>query len=196
MCNILLEDVQAVSRIVSSFASCLHPFRSPPILTTSSFSMSSSSSTGNEINSSYVHINDGNLSYPSSWTMPEWRSTTTWTTCTQGSLPQVQIRATKGVYPFPLRQSCARFQFAFSTTFAESKSPPLTTFVCHIGLYVIASFINHMHISTELFDDTFIEYLFDLVENTRHQSDDTFNYSVIKLIVSVLITSIRLRCQR
>ncbi|KAF5384348.1 hypothetical protein D9615_003171 [Tricholomella constricta] len=35
-----------------------------------------------------------------------------------------------------------------------------------------------------IFDDAFIDYLFDLVEQTRHMHDETFNYSVIKLIVS------------
>jgi hypothetical protein len=35
----------------------------------------------------------------------------------------------------------------------------------------------------EIFDDTFIEYLFELVEQTRDQQDETFNYAVIKLIV-------------
>lgn len=34
------------------------------------------------------------------------------------------------------------------------------------------------------FDDAFIDYLFDLVEQTRHMHNETFNYSVIKLIVS------------
>lgn len=36
-----------------------------------------------------------------------------------------------------------------------------------------------------IFDDAFIDYLFDLVEQTRHMQDETFNYSVIKLIVSL-----------
>ncbi|KAF8062409.1 hypothetical protein FPV67DRAFT_270108 [Lyophyllum atratum] len=36
-----------------------------------------------------------------------------------------------------------------------------------------------------IFDDAFIDYLFDLVEQTRHMHDETFNYSVIKLIVSL-----------
>jgi hypothetical protein len=36
----------------------------------------------------------------------------------------------------------------------------------------------------EIFDDDFIDYLFDLVEQTRYMQDETFNYSVIKLIVS------------
>ncbi|KAG6860797.1 hypothetical protein C0995_007507 [Termitomyces sp. Mi166 len=36
-----------------------------------------------------------------------------------------------------------------------------------------------------IFDDAFIDYLFDLVEQTRHMHDETFNYSVIKLVVSL-----------
>ena len=38
----------------------------------------------------------------------------------------------------------------------------------------------------EIFDDAFIDYLFDLVEQTRYMHDDTFNYSVIRLIVSIV----------
>ena len=34
-----------------------------------------------------------------------------------------------------------------------------------------------------IFDDNFIDYLFDLVEQTRHMQDETLNYSLIKLIV-------------
>ena len=34
-----------------------------------------------------------------------------------------------------------------------------------------------------MFDDGFIGYLFDLVEQTREIQDETFNYSIIKLIV-------------
>ena len=41
-----------------------------------------------------------------------------------------------------------------------------------------------MTFSPEIFHDSFIDYLFDLVEQTRHMHDDSFNYSVIKLIVS------------
>ncbi|KAE9393229.1 hypothetical protein BT96DRAFT_829535 [Gymnopus androsaceus JB14] len=37
----------------------------------------------------------------------------------------------------------------------------------------------------KIFDDAFLDYLFDLVEQTRHMQDDTFNYSVIKLIVAL-----------
>ncbi|KAI0087189.1 hypothetical protein BDY19DRAFT_893658 [Irpex rosettiformis] len=36
-----------------------------------------------------------------------------------------------------------------------------------------------------IFDDLFIEYLFDVVEWTRDSPDDTFNYTVIKLIVAL-----------
>ncbi|KAG5728408.1 hypothetical protein E4T56_gene18959 [Termitomyces sp. T112] len=36
-----------------------------------------------------------------------------------------------------------------------------------------------------IFDDAFIDYLLDLVEQTRHMHDETFNYSVIKLVVSL-----------
>ena len=38
-----------------------------------------------------------------------------------------------------------------------------------------------------IFDDDFIDYLFDLVEQTRYMQDETFNYSVIKLIVSHIV---------
>ncbi|KAI8996664.1 hypothetical protein BD414DRAFT_478703 [Trametes punicea] len=37
----------------------------------------------------------------------------------------------------------------------------------------------------KIFDDSFIAYLFDLVEQTRDVQDETFNYSVIKLIVAL-----------
>ncbi|KAI0634529.1 hypothetical protein C8Q77DRAFT_1194633 [Trametes polyzona] len=36
-----------------------------------------------------------------------------------------------------------------------------------------------------IFDDAFIDYLYDLVEQTRDIQDETFNYSVIKLIVAL-----------
>ncbi|KAJ7443921.1 hypothetical protein B0H11DRAFT_2090214 [Mycena galericulata] len=36
-----------------------------------------------------------------------------------------------------------------------------------------------------IFDDAFIDYMFDLVEQTRQMQDETFNYSVIKLIVAL-----------
>ncbi|CCM04492.1 uncharacterized protein FIBRA_06672 [Fibroporia radiculosa] len=37
----------------------------------------------------------------------------------------------------------------------------------------------------EIFSDIFIDYLFDLVEQTRHMQDESFNYSVIKLLVAL-----------
>lgn len=37
-----------------------------------------------------------------------------------------------------------------------------------------------------MFNDDFIDHLFDLVEQTREMHDETFNYSVIKLIVGFL----------
>lgn len=36
-----------------------------------------------------------------------------------------------------------------------------------------------------VFRDSFIDHLFELVEQTRFLPDETFNYSVIKLIVSI-----------
>lgn len=41
--------------------------------------------------------------------------------------------------------------------------------------------------STEVFGDHFLDKLFDLVEQTRGMHDETFNYSVIKLIVRLII---------
>jgi hypothetical protein len=40
--------------------------------------------------------------------------------------------------------------------------------------------------STEVFADHFLDKLFDLVEQTRSMHDETFNYSVIKLIVCLI----------
>ncbi|KAI9464087.1 hypothetical protein BJY52DRAFT_886198 [Lactarius psammicola] len=37
----------------------------------------------------------------------------------------------------------------------------------------------------KVFDDSFLDKLFDLVEQTRSMHDETFNYSVIKLIISL-----------
>ena len=39
---------------------------------------------------------------------------------------------------------------------------------------------------TEVFDDSLLDKLLDLVEQTRSMHDETFNYSVIKLIVRLL----------
>jgi hypothetical protein len=38
---------------------------------------------------------------------------------------------------------------------------------------------------TEIFDDGFLDRLFDLVEETRTFQDDSLNFSVVKLIVSI-----------
>ena len=45
-----------------------------------------------------------------------------------------------------------------------------------------------MHL-TGIFDDLFIDHLFDLVEQTRGYEDESFNYAVIKLIVRLLCLS-------
>ncbi|KAF9563841.1 hypothetical protein CPC08DRAFT_705758 [Agrocybe pediades] len=37
----------------------------------------------------------------------------------------------------------------------------------------------------KIFDDHFLDYLFDLVEQTKYMHDETFNYSVIKLIIAL-----------
>lgn len=44
---------------------------------------------------------------------------------------------------------------------------------------------------TELqqFDDRFMDHLFEMVETTRDQQDETLNYAVIKLIVGVLFVT-------
>jgi hypothetical protein len=47
---------------------------------------------------------------------------------------------------------------------------------------VFSHFLNDR--ITGIFDDAFIDYMFDLVEQTRQMQDEAFNYSVIKLIVS------------
>ncbi len=40
----------------------------------------------------------------------------------------------------------------------------------------------------EIFDDRFLDHLFDLVEQTSLLQDESLNYSVIKLIVSIFIS--------
>jgi hypothetical protein len=51
---------------------------------------------------------------------------------------------------------------------------------------IVTSFARpHLYL-TEVFNDPFLDKLFDLVEQTRNMQDETFNYSVIKLIVRVL----------
>jgi len=45
-----------------------------------------------------------------------------------------------------------------------------------------------------VFDDDFLDYLFDLVEQTRHMQDEAFNYSVICLIVREIQHSLHPEC--
>ena len=52
---------------------------------------------------------------------------------------------------------------------------------CPIYRGALCRLTNDLHLG--IFDDTFIDYLFDLVEQTRHMQDETLNYSLIKLIV-------------
>ncbi|KXN89720.1 Protein dip1 [Leucoagaricus sp. SymC.cos] len=52
-------------------------------------------------------------------------------------------------------------------------------------LYEVCRMHNFSLQDLRVFDDDFIDHLFDLVEHTRNMQDDTFNYSVIKLIVSL-----------
>lgn len=52
--------------------------------------------------------------------------------------------------------------------------------------YLVPTFSAHSFGFTEVFDDSFLDKLFDLVEQTRSMQDETFNYSVIKLIVRAL----------
>ena len=49
--------------------------------------------------------------------------------------------------------------------------------------------LNHSQSLIVMFDDTFIERLFDLVELTRNVDDESLNYSVIKLIVRFCFSS-------
>jgi len=69
--------------------------------------------------------------------------------------------------------------------FVECKSYPCKICVSDPvytkGIYAYGLFFCALGI----FDDSFIDHLFDLVEQTRGMHDETFNYSVIKLIVGV-----------
>lgn len=60
----------------------------------------------------------------------------------------------------------------------------LSAFIITLLLAIYIYILTHL-LSVEVFDDPFLDYLFDLVEQTRHMQDDTFNYSVIKLIVAL-----------
>ena len=39
----------------------------------------------------------------------------------------------------------------------------------------------------EVFDDSFIDHLFETIEDTRCSADETLNYYLIKLIVSLFL---------
>lgn len=54
---------------------------------------------------------------------------------------------------------------------------------CHIKMML--SRLTVLFHTTGVFNNKFIDHLFDLVEQTRGMQDETFNYSVIKLIVSL-----------
>ena len=62
---------------------------------------------------------------------------------------------------------CRRFQFRTSVG----------------AFWSIILFNRLQNFKPEIFGDSFIDYLFDLVEQTKYMHDETFNYSVIKLIV-------------
>jgi hypothetical protein len=56
-----------------------------------------------------------------------------------------------------------------------------------LSMFFYWSLFAYPHLTfTEVFDDHFLDKLFDLVEQTRSMHDETFNYSVIKLIVRLL----------
>ncbi|EAU83953.2 hypothetical protein CC1G_09835 [Coprinopsis cinerea okayama7 len=52
-------------------------------------------------------------------------------------------------------------------------------------LYEICKVQKMTAVDLKIFDDSFIDYLFELVEQTKYMQDDAFNYSVIKLIVAL-----------
>lgn len=81
-----------------------------------------------------------------------------------------------------LRSLCVKLLYEVCRVQKLSVQDLSTFFIC------VASTRLLMMLS-EIFDDSFIDYLFDLVEQTRHMQDETFNYGVIKLIVSVIFQS-------
>ncbi|KAH8112863.1 hypothetical protein DFH11DRAFT_1778458 [Phellopilus nigrolimitatus] len=52
-------------------------------------------------------------------------------------------------------------------------------------LYEVCRVQKFSVVDLRIFDDAFIDHLFDLVELTRHMQDETLNYSLIKLIVAL-----------
>ncbi|KAF8273593.1 hypothetical protein EI94DRAFT_1795013 [Lactarius quietus] len=63
-------------------------------------------------------------------------------------------------------------------TFSGSTSASGPSTVCRSSKLSVAEL--------KVFDDSFLDKLFDLVEQTRSMHDETFNYSVIKLIVHLI----------
>jgi hypothetical protein len=59
-------------------------------------------------------------------------------------------------------------------------------FLPDLRTFTVIFLADLTHVQLGVFSDMFIDQLFDLVEHTRNMQDDTFNYSVIKLIVRVL----------
>lgn len=56
-----------------------------------------------------------------------------------------------------------------------------------LSMYIHRLLFTRPHLTyTEVFSDHFLDKLFDLVEQTRSMHDETFNYSVIKLIVRLM----------
>ncbi|KAI5117908.1 hypothetical protein M0805_003602 [Coniferiporia weirii] len=55
-----------------------------------------------------------------------------------------------------------------------------------VGILYEVSRVQKFSVSDlRLFDDDFIDHLFDLVEQTRHMQDESLNYSLIRLIVAL-----------
>ncbi|KAF5375633.1 hypothetical protein D9757_008514 [Collybiopsis confluens] len=52
-------------------------------------------------------------------------------------------------------------------------------------LYDMSRVQKWFMLDLKIFSDSFLDHLFDLVEQTRHLQDDAFNYSVIKLIAAL-----------
>jgi hypothetical protein len=85
-----------------------------------------------------------------------------------------------------------RGQAAFASRTAPIRSLSIVqVFNCRPQLVLTPTLSTRPHIPlAEVFSDHFLDKLFDLVEQTRNMQDETFNYSVIKLIVRVLFPSV------
>jgi hypothetical protein len=66
------------------------------------------------------------------------------------------------------------------------RSSKLSIAELSMSLYRVPAVSTSSFRFTEAFDDNFLDKLFDLVEQTRSMHDETFNYSVIKLIVRLI----------